>query len=94
MAWNGLLAGQCAFSFVYAASFIDQRYVAALSTAYMALDGLTVGVQALYFGLVNEYLWFYTGVVFEVLVAGVLASFILLENPSFLLDQGRTDEAK
>ncbi len=44
MAINGLLAGQCAFSFVYASSFLEEKHVAILSTLFMTIDGLTVGL--------------------------------------------------
>lgn len=41
---NGLIAGQCAFSYVYAASMLPQTYAGLLSTAYMAVDGLTIAI--------------------------------------------------
>ena len=41
MAFNGFLAGSCAFSFVYAAEFVQTKYLGVLSACFMTFDGMT-----------------------------------------------------
>ena len=53
MGWNGIIAGQCAFSYIYASSFVPQRWWTILSTVYMALDGLTMLIQVSFFVLLG-----------------------------------------
>jgi hypothetical protein len=91
MAWNGLIAGQCAFSLVYACSFLESKFIGVLSMVLMAIDGLTVGTQALFYAFVSNRCRVYFGfILVETLIVTIIARFVLQESPLYLSEKGLT----
>ena len=54
MTLNGLVAGSCSFSFVYAQAFVEKKHLTAVASCFMALDGLTTLTQSIFFRFISS----------------------------------------
>jgi hypothetical protein len=78
---NGAIAGQCAFIYVYAASFLKPSHIAAFSIFFLAYDAITIFTQAFYYSVIsNNSRYYYEFVIVECTIIAVLGHFFGKEN--------------
>lgn len=94
MAIYGFDGARCAFSYIYLSDLVPTSSIPLVGTLYYVIDGLTMGIQAMYFKWVSSYYQFYMAFIIccSFAVFG-LAWAVLVESPMKLVVRGEVQRA-
>ena len=85
----GLVGGRCAFTYIYLADMVPLNSIPIVGTLYFVIDGLTLGLQSVYFMWISKHYQYYMLLlIFASLTIFLLAFCFLVDSPMRLLQSG------